>query len=749
MKNYEELLKKKIREENIFSQAALDEIVSESEKTNTPFLLQLFNYNSAEEEKILRVLASILSTRFVNLKKEDISKKVLEKIPAKFAWHYKFIPLQFDNGKLIIAVNIPLDTKAQDEIELITGLEVKIVLAKRKKIRELLKVCYGLGADTVEEMVSDKTKEMTTDSKIEDWNVEDIREKAGEASVVKLVNQIIAEAYNKRATDIHIEPYRGTIRLRYRIDGVLFNQYVPEKINRFLPAITSRIKIMSDLNIVERRIPQDGRALVRVKEQVLDLRVSIVPTPHGESVVIRILPTKMFFDLKSLGLSPHELTIFDNLLHKPNGIIFVTGPTGSGKTTTLYACLRKINNQKNKIISIEDPIEYEMQDVVQIQVNPSIGLTFAHGLRSMLRHDPDIMMVGEVRDKETAEIAVRVALTGHLVLSTLHTNDAPSSITRLIDIGIEPYLLASSVEAFIAQRLVRVICPQCKKAISDVDQKLIQHIKDSLGFATDSDLHFFKGSGCEKCNFTGFYGRTAVYEILLVDKNIRGLIKKRSSASEIRQSAIESGMKTLLQDCWQKVINGVTTVEEALRLSQDFLAEMEMVDMAAKKNKANNQKPIDSKELRKGNNSLNFADKRLHERVSKNIDIKLKLVDEPKEEILKIKNSKLKGDSKYSRWDGFFDDCLTVDSTDAIYQGVSVTAVNVSEGGVLFRSQYLLPVGSILDIQLTFSSISKSLECLAKVVRVEKDLPTCFYIAVCFMDIAGFERKIIKEVLAE
>jgi type II secretory ATPase GspE/PulE/Tfp pilus assembly ATPase PilB-like protein len=575
MKPYEEIIKEKILQKRVMSPVTLEQAVKVTEKNNSSLLAYLIDNRLVEETKILRLLAEVLNIEFIALKKENVSQEVLEKIPAKFAWHYQFVPLHLDKNKLRVAVNLPLDTRTKDEIELVTGHEIIISLARREKIKELLKLCYGLGAETVEHMVSQDIEEISSDENR--LNIEDIREKAEEASVLKLVNQIIVEAYHKRATDIHIEPYRGKIRLRYRIDGVLFDQHVPENLSRFLPAIISRIKIMGNLNIVERRIPQDGRALVRVEDQTLDLRVSILPTPHGESVVVRILPTKMFFNLEKLGLFKDELAVFEDLLRKPNGIIFVTGPTGSGKTTTLYACLQHINRQDKKIISIEDPIEYEMRDIIQIQVNPSVGLTFAKGLRSMLRHDPDIMMVGEVRDKETAEIAVRVALTGHLVFSTLHTNDAPSSISRLIDIGVEPYLLASSVEAFIAQRLVRTICPKCSRRVDGIEPKLKKHIKSSIK-NKQSELKFSKGIGCEYCNFTGFYGRIGVYEILPVNDRVRELIKRRVSAGEIRKEAIQRGMRTLLQDCWEKVARGITTVEEALRLSQDFISEMESVN---------------------------------------------------------------------------------------------------------------------------------------------------------------------------
>ena len=356
------------------------------------------------------------------------------------------------------------------------------------------------------------------------------------------------------------------MNIRYRIDGVLYNASVPSDIGRFFQAIVSRIKIMSNLDIVERRLPQDGRAIVNVGKEEFDLRISVLPTPEGEGIVIRVLPARMLFSLKKLGLEPKDLEILEKLIEKPHGIIFVTGPTGSGKTTTLYASLNKIKSTRNKIITIEDPIEYELEGITQVQIAAEVGLTFAQGLRSIFRHDPDIIMVGEVRDFETAELAIRVALTGHLVFSTLHTNDAAGAVNRLLDIGVEPYLVASSVEAFIAQRLVRLICPACKVEDKTVAQEIKLQIMKEMG--ATSDVKIYKGEGCETCNFTGFKGRTAIYEILVVDRMIRELILKKASTDKMREKAIERGMRVLCLSGWGKVIKGLTTPAEVMRVTQ-------------------------------------------------------------------------------------------------------------------------------------------------------------------------------------
>jgi type II secretory ATPase GspE/PulE/Tfp pilus assembly ATPase PilB-like protein len=389
---------------------------------------------------------------------------------------------------------------------------------------------------------------------------------AEDASIIKFVNQILQEAIADRATDIHLEPFHDELRTRFRIDGILYDIHIPETIKYFHPAIVSRIKIMAGLNIAERRLPQDGRIKIKLGEQELDLRVSVIPTVFGESVQIRVLSQSAFLELEKLGLSPEDLKVIEGVITKPHGVIFVTGPTGSGKSTTLYASLARINSNAVKIITIEDPVEYQLRGVNQIQVNPQIGFTFATALRHMLRHDPDVMMVGEVRDYETAEIAIRSALTGHLVFSTLHTNDASGAVTRLLDMGVEPFLASSSLECLIAQRLVRLICPKCKVPVK-AKKEILEEMRKDIEFNI-SGAEIYEGKGCQDCRFTGYRGRTGIYEIITVTEKIRDLILARASSQQIKRQAITEGMRTLRQDGLRKVLKGLTTFAEVVRVTQ-------------------------------------------------------------------------------------------------------------------------------------------------------------------------------------
>ena len=473
------------------------------------------------------------------------------------------MPVAIEGNILTLAVSSPLDVRMEDDIRVHLGFEPQGVLALRSDINEALKKYYGLASDTIDRILTKDPNKRKSDGNQETW-VEDIEKKSEDPSVAKLVNQIILEAYQKRATDIHIEPYRDKMRLRYRIDGILMDANLPPEARHFLLPMVSRIKIMSNLSITEKRLPQDGSTVVRTKEQDLDLRISTMPALRGESMVIRILPTKSMRNrLETLGLNAKNALKFRELIQSSHGIIFVTGPTGSGKTTTLYACLHELNSDDQKIITIEDPIEYEMEGVTQIQISPKLNFSFAEGLRSILRHDPDIIMVGEVRDLDTAEIAIRTALTGHLVFSTLHTNDAASGITRLIDMGVEPYLVASSVEAFVAQRLIRLICPQCKEEDPQVPDTVRQEMALSLGIPT-ARVKVYQGRGCEVCNKTGYYGRTAIYEILQMDETIRAMLTRKPSTERVKHTAMKNGMATLRQNGWQCVADGITTVSEVL-----------------------------------------------------------------------------------------------------------------------------------------------------------------------------------------
>ena len=558
------LLGQLLIDKNLITVEQLDEALKEQKKSGGFIGNLIVKLGYMAQDELFPVLAEHLNVEYIKLKDRHISPEVIKKVPAKFASHYKLIPIDFKDGILTIAVTNPLDIHTIDDIKLLLGYDTKPVLAGEEDIIEAIRKYYGLGADTLEKIMAGEGGKGGFE--VEITKTEDIEDAAQDASIIKFVNQLFLQAYRDRATDIHIEPYEDEMKVRYRIDGILYNTTIPPSIKHFQSAIISRIKIMANLNIAERRLPQDGRIRIKVAGDELDLRVSILPTPHGESVDIRLLGTNIKFGLESLGLLKRDLKIMEEMIKKPHGIIFVTGPTGSGKTTTLYACLGKINAEEKKIITIEDPIEYQVKGITQIQVQPRIGLTFAQGLRSMLRHDPDIMMVGEVRDFETAEITIRVALTGHLVFSTLHTNDAAGGIARLLDMGIEPFLGASSVECFIAQRLVRLICPECARQVEPSPE-----ILKELGVSQVSDIaevKFYEGKGCEECKHTGYKGRTAIYEILVVDNEIRNLIMARKSADIIKKAAVKRGMRTLRQDGWEKIKKGVTTPAEVIRVTE-------------------------------------------------------------------------------------------------------------------------------------------------------------------------------------
>jgi type II secretory ATPase GspE/PulE/Tfp pilus assembly ATPase PilB-like protein len=654
------------------------------------------------EKDILNILADKLKITYVDLKTTSVDKQVLDKVPVKIASYYRFMPIEIKDKTLTIAVATPLDIKTQDEIRTQLGFDIEIVLSCSIDILEGLKKYYGLAADTLREITSLGYAPASFTQETTQEKVEDIEKLAEDASVIKLVNQLILEGWRKRATDIHIEPYRDSVNLRYRIDGLLYDANVPPEIKNFLNAIISRIKIMSNLNIVERRLPQDGRAIVRVQDQMLDLRISTIPTPFGESVVIRILPTQMLFSLEKLGLAKRDLQIFESFIQKPHGIVFVTGPTGSGKTTTLYTCLSRINTKDRKIVTLEDPIEYEMPGITQIQVMPEISLDFARGLRSVLRHDPDVIMVGEVRDLETAEIAIRVALTGHLVFSTLHTNDAASGITRLLDIGVEPYLLASSVEAFIAQRLIRLICPECKYEDKTVPQELKDLIAEDLDLKS-TEVRIFKGKGCPNCNFTGFFGRTAIYEILPVDEAIKDLIVKKTPSDQIKKIAITRGMRTLRQDGWQKVISGLTTPEEVMKVTS---AE-EQPDLEKKAQ-------VFSSGLLKETNTLppGWTEGRSYQRLNSKVNLRYK--------VFKSQGELLRR--------GFTPEQLSVTK-------------NISAGGLLFYADEPLPIGSILELKIELPDGKEPIECLARTIRIDEiEEEENYNIAVCFLDITSAER---------
>ena len=558
------LLKAGIIDENQL-QKALDGFKSSGQRLGHV----LVELGFSKEEDVLKAVADQLDVPYIKLSDIEIDRAVIAKIPVKFTSRYKLIPFKMANDTLTVAMLDPLDIHTLDDLRLLLGCKVTVAISSEEEITKAIRKYYGVGAETMEKMVEAAEDENDLES-LEISAEKDVDEMAEDASVIKFVNQIVIEAYNDRATDIHFEPFENELRIRYRIDGVLYEITAPHTIARFQSAIVSRIKIMADLNIAEKRLPQDGRIKLNLSNQEIDLRVAIIPTLFGESMNIRILPKgKIVLGLEQLGLVDANLARILSLIQKPHGIVLVTGPTGSGKTTTLYASLNKINSADKKIITIEDPIEYQLRGVTQIQVRPKIDLTFANGLRSILRMDPDVIMVGEMRDFETAEIAIRASLTGHLVFSTLHTNDAPGAVTRLVDMGIEPFLVSSSIEAVLAQRLVRVLCPKCKTAYTP-EENLLKEIglNKAIENKEAGETTLYKARGCEECMQTGYKGRTGIYELVLVDDEIRKLVLERTSTDVIKQKAIASGMMTLRQYGWSKVLAGVTSVDEILRVTE-------------------------------------------------------------------------------------------------------------------------------------------------------------------------------------
>ena len=513
------------------------------------------------EEKLLKVLGEQLSIPMVDLSTVDIDVETLRSLPAKLVYRKHLVPVARSNGELTVATSDPFDLYAFDELRLLTGLEIKPVLAPQEEIDKVIKANYGVGGDTVDEMMStDDLEVVNGETRAES---EDLLEMAQEASVIKLVNEFFLEALNERASDIHVEPYEKDLIIRYRIDGVLHLAAVPPQIRRFQAAIISRIKIMAHLNIAEKRLPQDGRIKFQVGPKQYDVRVSVIPMLFGEGIVMRILDkSTVLYTLPQLGMLADNFGVFNELIQRPHGIILVTGPTGCGKTTTLYAALQAIVSPELKLLTVEDPVEYHMDGVNQIQVHPKIGFTFAVGLRHILRHDPDVVMIGEIRDLETAEAAIQASLTGPLVMSTLHTNDACSAATRLLDMGVEPFLVTSTLEAAMAQRLVRMICQECKEAYEADPEKLPADLKPRKG-----DI-LYRGTGCRKCRGTGYRGRTGLFELMVADDPVREKIMARAPANEIIRTARAGGLRLLREDGWQKVRAGITTPEEVIRSSK-------------------------------------------------------------------------------------------------------------------------------------------------------------------------------------
>jgi len=527
---------------------------------------RLVDSGAVREDVALRAVAEAVGLEFVDLRDANIDPSLLQAVPQRLIFRQMLFPLRRENGSLVVATSDPFDIYPLDEVSAATGLAVHPVLAERSEIARLIKTHFGVGGETVDQLIDRRVAQDGVEL-LEDIESDgsELSEMAQEASVVRLVNEILLEAIESRASDVHIESQGSGLVIRYRIDGMLHPQPVPPEINHFQAAIISRLKIMARLNIAEKRLPQDGRIKLKVKGREVDVRLSVIPMIHGEGLVMRILDKgAMVFELRGLGMDEATYATFHELINLPHGIILVTGPTGSGKTTTLYSALLKINRPDVKIITTEDPVEYQLEGINQIQVHPKIGLTFAHSLRSILRHDPDIVLVGEIRDLETGENAIQASLTGHLVFSTLHTNDAAGAFARLVDMGVEPFLASSTVEAVMAQRLVRRLCSHCREPYEPTRESM----PDDFPWDRYQGQPLYRAIGCRQCRGVGYSGRLGIFELMVSTDEIRQLAHDRASTWEVKQAAVRGGMRTLRDDAWRKVLDGSTSVDELLWITK-------------------------------------------------------------------------------------------------------------------------------------------------------------------------------------
>jgi general secretion pathway protein E len=551
------------------TEAQLEEALAQQRESGAHIGEILIKLRAVTREQFLEALARQFDLPFLSvLPRASVNSALLAKIPLSFAKRYALVPLLEERGQVPVAIANPLNLHVIDDVRLLTGVPVTPVLASSEAIEDVLHTLYEQAQETAEEVIEDldNTRLNQLAESIEETT--DLLDATEDAPIIRLLNSLLFRAVKERASDIHIEPYEREVAVRYRIDGVLHNVLTPPK--RVHAALISRVKIMAGLDIAERRTPQDGRIGIRIGDREVDIRVSIIPIAYGERAVLRLLDKEhLLLDLNQLGFSPEHRRQFDQLIRLSHGILLVTGPTGSGKTTTLYAALNQINSPDKNILTIEDPIEYQLKGIGQMQVNPKIQLTFASSLRSILRQDPDVILVGEIRDAETAEISIHASLTGHLVFSTLHTNDAPGAVTRLIDMGIEPFLVASSIVAIVAQRLVRKICSACRQSYVPSPEELARlELHRSSAADGGRPITLSRGAGCPTCADSGYRGRVAIYEILVVDDQIRRLIMAKADAGAIREAAMAAGMRPLRLDGMAKVLQGVTTAEEVLRITQ-------------------------------------------------------------------------------------------------------------------------------------------------------------------------------------
>ncbi len=562
---YKDPLLQQLFDEQLITPKQAEELLDEHERMGKPIRELLIDLDIMTEEGVLEAIARQLGTEVVDIVHKEIPNEVIRTVPASVARMYNVVPIRMDSHSIEFATFDVLSPEVIDELAFVLTREVTFVVAKEADIKGFLNQFYGDDSESVTEMLSALEDELESVGQITPTGYKDevieLEHAANLAPVIRFVNLILYQAVKDKASDIHFEPFENEFKIRYRVDGALYEMAPPPK-HLALP-VTSRIKVISGLNIAERRLPQDGRIQLSIAGKQIDFRVSTLPTQFGESVVIRVLDRGVVsLDLDNIGMPDDIYQDFCDDIDKPNGIVVVTGPTGSGKTTTLYSALRRLNQVENKLLTAEDPVEYDIEGIIQIPMNEGIGLTFARTLRAFLRQDPDIIMVGEIRDKETAEIAIQASLTGHLVFSTLHTNDAPGAVTRLIDMGVEPFLIASTIEGVLGQRLVRTICPNCKTSYEPEDDVLEQ-----LGLTRDSisGRPFYFGAGCVQCNETGYKGRRGIYEYLRVSDPIRDLISERKPTLVIRDKAIELGMRTLREDGIRCILDGYTTVEEVLK----------------------------------------------------------------------------------------------------------------------------------------------------------------------------------------
>jgi type IV pilus assembly protein PilB len=559
------ILSELVRERNFVSPEQYREIEEEHERTGKSLSQVMIDFGLVSEEQLLRAVAEHLNLEYLNLDDVDLTQPVLRSMPASVARMYGAVPVALNGNTITVAVMDPYNPQLVGELSFILGKDVQLAVAPSKQIEEAVQKYFGEESESLKDVLMDMESQLASAEAVETatktGGTAALEELASQAPIVRFVNLIMFQAIQDRASDIHFEPFEDEFKIRYRVDGALYEMTPPPK-HLALPVI-SRVKVMSNLNIAERRLPQDGRIKLMIAGRQVDLRVSTLPTQFGESVVLRVLDRSVVnLEMESLGMPPAIYDRTKEVIKVPNGIFIVTGPTGSGKTTTLYSCLKRINTIDMKLLTAEDPVEYDIEGIMQVPINEAIGLTFGRALRSFLRQDPDIIMVGEMRDLETAQISIQASLTGHLVFTTLHTNDSPGAVTRMIDMGVEPFLISSTLQAVLAQRLVRTICKKCRIAYEPPESVL-----SDLGLTKDDTAGrpFYYGKGCAECNETGYHGRKGLFELLIISEPIRELINMRAPAGVIRGRALELGMRTLREDGIRGILDGETTVEEILK----------------------------------------------------------------------------------------------------------------------------------------------------------------------------------------